>query len=276
MPDALTAAAERLRCPHCGAAMTADDRVAACAAGHRFDRARGGAITLLAPGAALPPGDTPAMLEARAAFLGAGHYAPLTTALADALPARPGWLVDAGAGTGQHTAEVLAARPGWAAIALDASRTSARRAARIGLAAIACDVTAPLPLRDGAADAVLSVFSPRNPGEFARVLAPGGTLVVAGAAEDHLAEARAPLGLLGVQPEKRARLHDRLAPAFAPVARHEVRFALALDRAELVRLAAMGPTAFHRTADELAAAAAALPEPFTVTASMTVETFALS
>lgn len=276
-PDPLAAVADRLRCPHCSAAMTADERTVACAAGHRFDRARGGGVTLLVPGTQLPPGDTDAMLAARDAFLGAGHYAPLTEAIAAACPAvEQACVIDVGAGTGHHTAGVLDARPAWNGIALDASRTATRRAARAHarLAAVACDATAPLPLRDGAADVLLSVFSPRNAAEFARVLAPDGVLVVASAADDHLAEAAGPLGLIGVQPEKRARLHERLAPELVPVALRRVRFTLDLDHAALEQLAGMGPTAFHATPEEIAARVAAVSEPFTVTAVVTVETFA--
>lgn len=278
MTDALATVADRLACPHCGAAMVVDAHAVACAGGHRFDRARGGGVTLLAPGAQLPPGDTPAMLEARDAFLGAGHYAPLTAAIAAAVPPGTGCVVDAGAGTGHHAAGVLEAHPGAAGIALDASRAATRRAARAHprLAAVACDVTATLPLRDAAADAVLSVFSPRHPAEFARVLAPGRVLVVAAAAADHLAGARERLGLLGVQPEKRARLHARLAPMFTAVALDEVRFRLSLDRDALAQLVAMGPNAFHATPGEIAARVADAPAPIAVTVSVAVETFALS
>lgn len=275
MTDALVTAAQLLRCPHCAAPLTVEPAGVACAAGHRFDRARGGGVTLLAPGAQLPPGDTPAMLAARDAFLGAGHYAPLTAAVAAAVPADTAVIVDAGAGTAQHTAGVLDAHPAALGIALDASRAATRRAARAHerLAAVACDVTARWPLADDAAGAILSVFSPRHPSEFARVLARGGTLVVASAADDHLHEAREPLGLLGVQPEKRARLHERLGDAFTPTGLEHVRFDMALDHGALLQLAGMGPAAFHWTAEDLAAGAADLPSPFTVTASVTVETF---
>lgn len=277
MTDALATVADRLACPHCRASVTVEPAAVACAHGHRFDRARGGGVTLLAPGAALPPGDSPAMLQARDAFLRGGHFAPLSAAIAAAVPTGGRCVVDAGAGTGWHTAAVLDARPGAAGIALDASRAATRRAARAHprLAAVTCDVTARLPLRDGAADAVLSVFAPRHPSEFARVLAPGGALVVAAAAQDHLAEARRRLGLLGVQPEKRAKLHARLAPWFEAVALEQVRVELSLDRDALAQLVAMGPNAFHAADDEIAARVADAPAPMTVTVSVTVETFAL-
>jgi 23S rRNA (guanine745-N1)-methyltransferase len=47
-----------------------------------------------------------------------------------------------------------------------------------------------LPFADGALDLVVSVKGPKNPSEFARVLAPGGHLVLAVPGADDLAELR--------------------------------------------------------------------------------------
>ena len=47
------------------------------------------------------------------------------------------------------------------------------------VAAVVADTWDGLPLADGCVDLVQVVFAPRNPSEFARVLRPGGTLVVA-------------------------------------------------------------------------------------------------
>ncbi len=43
-----------------------------------------------------------------------------------------------------------------------------------------------LPVRDACVDGVVNVFAPCAPAEFARVLKPGGKLIVAGAGEEHL------------------------------------------------------------------------------------------
>jgi len=80
---------EHLICPVCGvdrqAGLRLDAGALRCAAGHSFDVARQGYVSLLV--GSRPPGtaDTAAMVAARAAFLDAGHYAPLANALAEAV-----------------------------------------------------------------------------------------------------------------------------------------------------------------------------------------------
>ena len=105
-------------------------RRCSCAAGHRFDRARQGHVTLLPPGHRPPSGDSAEMVADRVAFLEAGHYAGVTRALADAVadgPA-PRALLDLGGGTGHHLAGVLDRLPDAVGVVLDSSRV--RRAPR--------------------------------------------------------------------------------------------------------------------------------------------------
>jgi 23S rRNA (guanine745-N1)-methyltransferase len=220
------------------------------------------------------------MVAAREAFLGAGHFAPLTRALAEAaqeaLPRAPAGLVavaDAGAGTGRHLAGVLDALPDAWGLALDASRPALRRALRAHprIAAVVCDVWRELPLADGAAAVLLDVFAPRNGAEFARVLAPDGALVVATPTPRHLAALAGPLGLLDVDPEKPARLRAELGDHLVPVARREVEFELALGPDDVRALVAMGPSAHHVVPQVLDARVAALPARLRVGASVVVE-----
>ena len=271
--EALAAWAPLLRCPHCGGTLALAEAVARCAAGHAFDVAASGHLTLART--ELPAGDDPAMVAARAAFLARGWFAPITDALvavARAQSARN--VVEAGAGTAHHLAAVVAAT-GALGLALDASRPALRRAARAHprIAAVGCDVWQPLPLADAAADLALVVFAPRNPAELARVLAPGGAVAVVTPGEGHLHELREPLDLLAVEPGKR----ERLLREFEPYLRHErgspIEFALGLSRADVQALAAMGPSAHHVAPEDLAARAAALPEPFAVTASVRLDVF---
>ena len=61
--------------------MAVDDRTLGCDTGHRFDVARQGIVTLLPPKAPRTVGDDRAMLDARAALLDGGAYAPIASAI---------------------------------------------------------------------------------------------------------------------------------------------------------------------------------------------------
>jgi 23S rRNA (guanine745-N1)-methyltransferase len=270
-----------LRCPHCGAALgrgEAGDAVR-CADGHTFDIARQGYLSLLAGEGTPHAGDTAEMVAARERLLGAGHFEPLAEALAEAAGeaaagASPGpaWVVDLGAGPGWYLARVLDALPAAIGLALDVSKPALRRAARAHprLAAVACDVWRPLPLRDGVAAVVLDVFAPRDGEEIARVLAPGGLAAVVTPRPGHLRELAQPLGLLGVDERKETRLVDRLEPALAVADRRELTWTLRLDRAGARDAAAMGPSAFHLAPAALDERVAALPQLLDVTAAVTI------
>jgi len=267
-----------LRCPHCGAPLAHDGPALRCARGHAFDVARQGAVTLLGPGARPPAGDTAAMVAARAAFLARGHFDGITAAVVAACTEAdppPGAVVDLGAGTGHHLARVLDALPGRVGLALDAAKPAARRAARAHprLGAVVCDVWGPLPVRDAVAALALSVFAPRNGPEIARVLVPGGSLVVAAPTPRHLGELVPALGLLRVDERKRERLAARLGPHLRPAGEREHEQRVALRHEDVARLVAMGPSAWHVDPAATAARIAALPDPFTMTVSVTVARF---
>jgi 23S rRNA (guanine745-N1)-methyltransferase len=280
-----------LRCPVCGDALGEAGGALRCAAGHSFDIARHGYVNLV-PGRA----DTPEMVEAREAFLRAGHFRPLTCALAEeaqeAVPgatgggsAAGGAVVDLGAGTGHHLAAVLDALPDARGIAIDASPAALRRAARAHerAAAVGADAWKPLPLRDGIATIVLSVFAPRNAEEIARVLAPpaagpagpgaGGVLLAVTPTTRHLHELVGPLGLLSVPDDKENRLDAQLASRFTLASRRTIEHAMFLTRDECAQLVRMGPSAWHVDEDSVNQSLQALPDPLTVTASVTLSAF---
>lgn len=262
-----------LACPVCAAPLdpAPGDTGLRCAAGHSFDRARQGHVTLLPPGHRPPSGDSAAMVADRVQFLAAGHYAGISAALADAVVAAggggPGSLLDLGGGTGHHLAAVLDRLPAAAGVVVDSSPYAARRAARAHPRALAvvADTWARLPVRDGAVDRVLVVFAPRNGPEIARVLAPEGELVVVTPAADHLAELVGPLGLLRVDPDKAGRLAASLEPHLAPVGAAAHREQLLLDHAAVTALVGMGPHARHLAPGELADRVAGLPDVVPVT-----------
>jgi 23S rRNA (guanine745-N1)-methyltransferase len=278
LPPLPEAAVAVLACPVCGQRLAADAAGLRCAAGHSFDRARQGHVTLLPSGGTPHEGDSAAMVADRADFLAAGHYAGITAALADAVLADgpPSTVLDAGGGTGAHLAGVLARAPDAVGVVLDASRYAARRAARCHPRAMAvvADSWARWPVRDAVLDRVLVVFAPRNGAETARVLRPGGRLVVVTPAADHLAELVGPLGLLTVDPAKADRLTATLAPYLRPVRSTPHRRQLALDHAALRTLVGMGPHARHLAEEELADRIAALPDRVQVTVAVDVGSWA--
>jgi 23S rRNA (guanine745-N1)-methyltransferase len=268
----LSEAVDLLRCPVCAGGLEQGDGVLRCAEGHSFDIARQGYVNLV-PG----PGDTAEMVEAREAFLAAGHYARLSEALADeALAAGAGGaVVDIGAGTGHHLARVLDALPDARGIAMDSSQAALRRAARAHAraASIGADAWKDLPLRDGTAAVILSVFAPRNPAEMARVLAPHGALLAVTPTTRHLYELVGPLGLLSVPEDKADRLDEQLSAHFELSERRAVEHAMFLNREEAAQLVRMGPSAWHVDEQTVAERLALLPDPLTVTASVTLSRY---
>lgn len=262
-----------LACPVCGAGLDPGEGVLSCRNGHSYDVAKQGYVNLLPSGAQVGTADTAAMVDARSAFLAAGHYAGLADALSSVV-GEARLIADVGAGTGYYLARVLADRPGAVGVALDLSKFALRRAARAHdrIGAVVADTWRGLPLLDGSLDVALNVFAPRNGGELRRVLRPGGTLVVVTPAAGHLGELVDRFGLLRVDEEKSARLRSTL-DAFELVEARMIEGRMLLGRADVRALVLMGPSAWHVSPAEVDAAVAALPDPFPVTLSTVVSSF---
>lgn len=270
--------AAALRCPHCGGSLRLTDRTARCPSGHAFDLARQGYLNLLPSGSTGVDGDTAEMVAARADFLATGNYAPIRDALtAAATSGDDGLVVEVGAGTAYYLAGVVAASPGRTGLALDVSRYAARRAAkahpRIG--AVVCDAWRGLPLEDACAQVLLNVFAPRNAAEMARVLAPGGRLLVVTPNPGHLAELVDVLGLVRVDEAKEQRLAETLGGAFdrTPDQDQVVEHRMELDHRAVASLVGMGPSAWHTEPGAFATRLAGLPDPTEVTLSVTLSTW---
>lgn len=271
---------EYLVCPHCGQALELTDGGPAalrCPDRHTFDVARQGYANLLPGDAHTGTGDTAAMVAARDAFLGAGHYAPIAAALAGAAPGGD-CVADLGAGTGYYLAAVLDARPQARGLALDISKFALRRAARAHprAGAVVCDAWRPLPLRDQAAAVVLNVFAPRNGPEIRRVLRPGGTLLVVSPTPAHLGELVGELGLLAVDERKQQRTAATLGPHLDFQGSTEHTFPMLLDHRAVRTVVDMGPSAWHTDPARLAGQIAGMPPSVPVTASVTLSVFTRS
>lgn len=227
-----------------------------CGSGHSFDAARQGYYNLLVGKGTVFEADTADMVAARFNFLEAGHYRPLAEAVAGTIaplvPPRGKFTVlDSGTGTGQYLRvvldEVQRATDSCTAVALDISKFALRRAARINPEALclACDVWQPLPVADAAVDVVMVIFAPRNAVEFARVLRPGGRLVVVTPRAGHLAAVAARTGMLAIEDDKDTRLAESLAAHFVADSARDIDIRMMLTPAEVADLAFMGPAGHH-------------------------------
>lgn len=302
MTSAFEHSLDVLACPLCGAGFSPVGTSLRCDDGHVFDISRFGYASLTTGGGPHFSGDTAAMVAARDAYLGTGHYQPIADAIADAVigadAPQHGWCVELAGGTGYYIARVLdvaAARDaagelgelgapdalgavrelgGLRGITIDVSKHAARTAARAHprLASVTGDVTARLPIHSGSASVILSVFGPRRGDEVARILAPGGAVVVVTPRANHLIELRERFSLLAIGADKEARLVAAMQP-LTLVDATELEYEVQLTPADIVNSIMMGPNAFHRDAAEVAALAAALPAGQRTTISVTVSRF---
>jgi 23S rRNA (guanine745-N1)-methyltransferase len=193
----------------CGAELARRERSFVCTRGHAFDVAKSGYVNLLQPQdrRSSRAGDAREEIEARARLLSAGFGRALDLQLARlvadlSLPPRA-VVVDLGAGSGEHLAALCEAR-GLLGLGVDLAPLAMEHAARRypGLTWVVANADRRLPLQDASVALVLSLHGRRNPSECARVLVPGGRLVVALPAADDLLELRQRVQGRGVERER--------------------------------------------------------------------------
>lgn len=181
----------------CGGRLEHADRSWHCARRHHFDVARSGYLNLLQPQdrRSADPGDSRAAIEARAALLARGIGRAILEHVVDAvraigLPARS-VVIDLGCGSGELLGAVAATRH-IAGIGIDLSTSAASRAAKAfpTLTWIVANADRRLPIIDSSTDLVVSMHGRRNAAECARILLPGGHLLVVVPAADDLIELR--------------------------------------------------------------------------------------
>ncbi|AKK02821.1 methyltransferase domain-containing protein [Corynebacterium epidermidicanis] len=254
--------------------------------GHSYDIARQGYVTLAGGAGLRYSGDDASMIDAREAFLSRGHFAPFVEAVSAAVNTvldEAGVPVDAqaaiveiGAGTGYYLSHALDDVENSIGVGLDVSVAAAKRLAhchpRAG--AVVADAWSHLPFRDNSVDIIVVAFAPRNAAEFARILKPGGEVVVLTADQGHLRELREPLGIIDVEKGKVARLIEQAAGHLEPVGEGQLlEFPMDLDQASIAAQIKMSPSARHIHPDVLHTRIEALPETMTVTARAVLTRF---
>ena len=242
---------EVLRCPVCGGDLSKEGNSLYCngARRHCFDVSAAGYVNLASARAA-GGGDDAALIRARTAFLGGGHYLPIAARIA-ALAGKyapAGRILDAGCGEGYYSAHL--AREGNAVFGIDLSKNGIKYAAKSVAdcrerALFAVAGIFELPVKSESVDAVVSLFAPVAEGEFCRVLKAGGVLILAGAGPRHLYELKGVLYETPYLNEPRA----DLPRGMECVHEESLTFSMELDNSALSALFAMTPY-YYRTSRE--------------------------
>lgn len=250
---------ESLICPICRAPFVQEQTMLRCAQRHSFDIASEGYINFLRK---KWTGDTREMLQARRAIFEQGHYQPLADIISEQIIKEQTHLVsptllDAGCGEGYYTGYVLAAlrerQQQGTAIGVDISKEAVRMAARRYREAFfaVATIKEPFPVADHVCDIVLNIFAPRNPSEFARVLKPGGRLLVVIPGPEHLQQLREKLHLLTIEEGKLQHIYEQFAPYCLPISEKLVQYELQLAREEIAQLVQMTPNYWHRSEEQM-------------------------
>ncbi len=247
-----------LICPVCDEPLAEGEQTLQCARRHSFDIAREGYVNLLLRHKRLPEtvGDSPEMLRARREFLWRGFFDPLSARLnalaagSVAGQAEP-VVVDVGCGEGFYLKRLAAwlPAPDSRLFGVDVAKTAVRMAAKGGGHGryLVADVHGKLPFASQSVHILLNIFAPRHPAEFARILAPGGRLLVVTPTPAHLSSLRQTFGLLEVQAEKQAHIRRQFAGAFYLAQTETLEYRMWLDNEALLTLIQMTPSARHLT-----------------------------
>ncbi|MGY5956669.1 23S rRNA (guanine(745)-N(1))-methyltransferase [Kosakonia sp. BK9b] len=184
-------------CPLCHMPLSRSDKSFGCLSGHQFDIAKEGYVNLLPVQhkRSRDPGDSAEMMQARRAFLDAGHYQPLQEAigklLSKTITTGAEAVLDIGCGEGYYTQAFaqIAQEPGAQTFGLDVSKAAIRAAAKRYPQVMFCVASSHrLPFDDNSFNAVVRIYAPCKAQELARVIKPGGVVITAAPGPRHLLE----------------------------------------------------------------------------------------
>ncbi|MDK2858754.1 MAG: rRNA (guanine745-N1)-methyltransferase [Verrucomicrobiota bacterium] len=237
-----------LRCPVCGNALSRQVAAYRCEKGHSFDPAKEDYLNLLLSHQrkSKHPGDGKEMIQARRRFFDSGAFDPLTDLILSSsfIAQHPSLSVlDAGCGEG-HISGMLSETCSGQFFGIDISKDAIRCAAKRYKKThwIVANLMRDIPLADRSMDVILSLLAPRNPDEFARIMKPGGILIIGVPGPDHLIELRSELmANAGDFEEKADEAVLKCAPLFIEQKRRILTYEKELSRDQLSDLIQMTP-----------------------------------
>lgn len=247
-----------LACPVCDAELTIHPTAAICPNAHSFDRARSGYLNLLLSNKkqSAEPGDSPAMMQSRRAFLRGGYYdemaAAANAAVGEIAAGREGLhIADLGCGEGFFTARLQhalseAMSPAPACYGVDISRPGIKMAASYGrdIHWIVASVHHS-PFQPKSLDVALSVFAPIDAADVRRVIRDDGALVTVTPGPDHLDALRIII-YTSVRPHPETPALMAGDTLFDRAASTRVRYPIVIDApAQIMNLLAMTPYYWH-------------------------------
>lgn len=182
-------------CPLCHQTLAHIKKSYVCPQRHHFDVAKEGYVNLLPVQhkRSRDPGDSAEMMQARRAFLDAGHYQPLRDAIVQELSLRlddsATAILDIGCGEGYYTHAFADALPAVATIGLDVAKVAIKAAAKRYPQVTFCVASSHrLPFADASQDAIVRIYAPCKAEELARVVRPRGWVITATPGPRHLME----------------------------------------------------------------------------------------
>ena len=235
-----------LICPICEKPLCREEHSLVCPKNHSFDIARQGYVNLLPVQRrhSAHPGDTKEQVASRREFLEGGFYAPIADALIAAAQTygAAGPILDVGCGEGYYSTR-LARAMGAELTGLDISKDAVRYAAgKYKDARWLCATAARIPVEDGGAGLLTSLFAITLPEEFHRVLGENGLFFQVLAAQDHL------LGLKKIIYDELVFRDKDTVPELAGFTLLEsipIRFTFTVEGAQVQNLFAMTPHLFR-------------------------------
>ena len=240
------------QCPLCQHELHVTHNQYRCENNHQFDNAKEGYVNLMPAHhkRSKNPGDNKEMMQARRAFLEAGHYQPMQQLVADFcqtyLTDESSTLLDIGCGEGYYTAEIqnrLVERRAQV-FGLDISKVAIKFAAkRYPNCQFSVASSHRLPFSDQSLNGIVRIYAPCKAEELQRTIKDKGYLFTVTPASHHLFELREEV-------YGEVRLHDEAAEeieGFELVKEEKLTYDMSLTGIEALHLLDMTPFSWKAT-----------------------------